>query len=71
MSESCLTEPKPPADHPYPGSDGDSDAETKRGSTTKRPRWVTVFWIAVAIALPLLIVILHLTGILGPGLHGG
>ena len=41
----------------------------ERGSPTRAPRWVPMFGIAVAIALVVLIVALHLTGTIGPGAH--
>ncbi len=51
--------------------DGDDDTSMKpdHGSTTDTPGWMSVLGIVIAIVLLLLIVVLHLTGILGPGLH--
>jgi hypothetical protein len=40
-----------------------------RGSATSTPRWLPVLGIAVAIVLVVLLVVLHLTGTLGPGAH--
>jgi hypothetical protein len=55
---------------PYPDdTDDDTGVGHDRGSTTSRPRWLSVLGIVIAILLLLLIVGLHLTGILGPGLH--
>jgi type VI protein secretion system component VasF len=58
---------------PYPHPDADPDAET-RGQPRHRPgnatpRWVMVAGIIVAIAVVLLMVVLHATGVLGPGDH--
>ena len=55
---------------PYGDTGDDACVGPDRGSTTSIPRWVTVFGIVIAIVLLLLIVVLHLTGTLGPGLHG-
>lgn len=49
----------------YPEARTDHDTHPDRGSTQSAPRWVFV----VAIVVVLLIAVLHLTGILGPGLH--
>lgn len=49
----------------YPEAHTDLDTRPDRESTRSAPRWVFV----VAIVVVLLIVVLHLTGILGPGLH--
>ncbi|GEM_PF-1845448 len=58
---------------PYSGTGDDTSNDTgvghDRRSTTSTPRWVSVLGIVIAIVLLLLIVVLHLTGILGPGLH--
>jgi hypothetical protein len=54
---------------PYPDSKGDTDVGPDRGSPNGRPRWVSMLGIVIAIVLLLLIVVLHLTGILGPGAH--
>lgn len=51
------------------GDDSGDDSGPDRKSTTPAPRWVSVLGIVIAIALLLLIVALHLTGTLGPGLH--
>jgi len=39
------------------------------GAGSHRPRWVVVLWIVIAIAAVGLVVLLHLTGIIGPGAH--
>jgi hypothetical protein len=62
------------ADPPsYPGTGSTSDgtgAEPGQEPAARRPRWViAVIWIGVA-ALLLLMVILHITGTLGPGTNG-
>jgi hypothetical protein len=55
------------ADPPrYPDTGDDSgDGQSARSA----PRWLTVLGIAIAIALIVLFVVLHLTGTLGPGAH--
>jgi hypothetical protein len=51
----------------------DTDDETgvgpERGAATGTPRWVTVLGIVIAVGLVVLFVVLHLTGVLGPGAH--
>lgn len=49
-----------------PGSVG-----PERGSTTAPARWVTVVVIVIGVLVFLGFVLLHLSGGLGPGLHGG
>ena len=54
----------------HPGTDGDTGAGPARDAApVGRPRWVPVAGIVIAIALVLLIIVLHLTGTLGPGGH--
>jgi hypothetical protein len=58
------------ADPPsYPDTRGDTGVEPGRRSATSRPRWVPVIGIVIAVVLVLLLVVLHLTGVLGPGAH--
>jgi hypothetical protein len=58
------------ADPPsYPDTGDDTGVGSDRGSATSTPRWVPVLGIAIAIVLVLLLVVLHLTGVLGPGAH--
>ncbi|MPZ24279.1 MAG: hypothetical protein GEU28_12230 [Dehalococcoidia bacterium] len=52
---------------PFPDSGDDTGAGPGRGPTTGTRRWVPVVGIIIAIGLVLLFVILHLTGIVGPG----
>lgn len=57
----------------YPDTGDETSDETgvgpDRGSTASTPRWVSVVGIVIAIVLLLLLVGLHLSGALGPGLH--
>lgn len=52
---------------PYPDRGDDTGERPDRGPTAGRPRWVSVLGIIIAIGLLVLIVVLHLTGIVGPG----
>jgi hypothetical protein len=52
-----------------PPSYPDTGAGPDRGSASSTRRWVPVLGIVVAIVLVLLLVVLHLTGVLGPGAH--
>ena len=56
---------------PYPEADtnGDTDRRSDRGSTERRPRWVPIVITTVVVLLVVVMIALHLTGILGPGLH--
>jgi hypothetical protein len=56
-----------PARHPE--TEEHTGAGPDRGAATSRPRWVFVLGIIIAIALVGLIVLLHLTGTIGPGAH--
>ena len=53
----------------YP--DDDARARSDRGSPHSTSLWVKLAAIAIAIVLLLLIVALHATGAIGPGLHRG
>jgi hypothetical protein len=50
--------------------DSDEDTGAAREPLTARQRWARVAVIAIVAALVLLMVILHITGTLGPGTHG-
>jgi len=56
---------------PYTDTGDDASVGSDAGSTIGTPRWVKVCGIVAAIALLLLMIVLHLTGAIGPGLHGG
>ncbi len=65
---SIETPPEQPSELPkYPAINDDrgAEADPHRGPTRKAARWP----FALVIAVILVIVALHLTGILGPGLH--
>ena len=47
----------------YPASDAEDDEPSAR-----TPRWVYLLWVA-GILLVALFVVLHLTGVMGPGAH--
>lgn len=57
--------------HPsYPNSDADSVSDTSEGPNRRpsaRTLWVSVAGIVAATALVILFVVLHVTGVLGPG----
>jgi cytochrome b561 len=58
------------ADPPsYPDSGEDTRVGPDRESATGTPRWLSVAGIIIAIVLVVLFIVLHLTGILGPGAH--
>jgi hypothetical protein len=54
----------------YPGTDENSSGEPAVGSMSARPRWKTVMWIVIVVAILALFVILHLAGVFGPEQHG-
>lgn len=57
---------------PCPGADepgDDTGARPDRSPTTGAPRWVLGMVIVIAIVLVLLIVVSHLSGVVGPGAH--
>jgi hypothetical protein len=53
----------------YPGTESDTGAQPGRGSAAGAPRWITVFGIAMAILVVVTLIILHLSGAIGPGVH--
>jgi hypothetical protein len=58
------------ADPPrYPENEEDSGVNPDRGPAKSKPRWVFALGIVIAIALVLLIVLLHATDTVGPNAH--
>jgi hypothetical protein len=58
------------ADLPSHPDTDDADAGHGRGSATGgTPRWVSLVGTIVAIMVVALLIVLHLTGVLGPGGH--
>ncbi len=55
--------------HRSPETREDTDLGAERGQAAGTRRWVFVIGIIAAIAVVALMVLLHLTGILGPGAH--
>ena len=51
------------------GADGDTSMERTSAAAGGPPRWVVALGIALAVAAVLLVFVLHLTGVLGPGAH--
>jgi hypothetical protein len=61
----------PVADPPsYPRSRDGTGAEPASETPSRRPRWTVIAIWAAVIALLLLMLILHLTGAVGPGTMG-
>lgn len=56
---------------PRPDPDNQDDPGTRLdgGPTTSTPRWMPLVGVVIAIALIALLVVLHLTGTLGGGVH--
>ncbi len=54
---------------PYPTGD-DTGAGPGSGPAASKPRWMSMVWIIIVIALLAVFLVLHLTGTLGPGAHG-
>jgi hypothetical protein len=58
------------ADSPRPPKIGDHPGrEREHGESGGTPRWVVAVGIVIAVALLGLIVFLHLSGAIGPGVH--
>ena len=58
------------ADPPrFPKTEDEARRGADGGLASSTPRWVLILVAIVAVALLGLMVLLHLTGILGPGLH--
>ncbi len=58
------------AELPYhPDTDDDSAVGPDLGSTAGARRWIAVVGISIAIVAVLAMVVLHLTGTIGPGAH--
>jgi len=53
----------------HPRSEQDTGRSPNWGTDRRPPRWVFVLGIIVAVALLGLMVLLHLGGTLGPGVH--
>ncbi len=54
---------------PYPDTGDDTSAEPDGGPAAGKSRRAYVYWI-IGIGLVLLVLVLHLTGALGPGSNG-
>jgi hypothetical protein len=52
-----------------PETQDEADRGADRAAASSTPRWVLILVAIVAVALLGLMVFLHLTGTLGPGLH--
>jgi len=65
-----MTDPGPyPDGEAHPGGENDPGTRLGRGPTGSTPHWVRVVGILVGVALLALLVVLHLTGTLGGGVH--
>jgi hypothetical protein len=75
VEDVCMTHmgeksaPAPTDPHPARDSGEEADVGTGRRSASGPPRWVSALGILVAVGLVVLLFVLHLTGVLGPGAH--
>jgi hypothetical protein len=53
----------------HPDTDDAGARHGREPTTTRPPRWVSVVATIVAVAVVMLLVALHLTGVLGPSAH--
>jgi hypothetical protein len=61
--------PAPADTHRTHDTSEEAGVETGRRSAGEPRRWVTALGIVVAVGLVVLLFVLHLTGVLGPGAH--
>lgn len=54
---------------PYRDAGDDTGGGSGRGSTSSTPRWAKVLFGSIAIVFVLLIIVVHLTGVVGPGIR--
>jgi hypothetical protein len=54
---------------PYPDAGDDSGVGPGLPPADGAPRWVSVVGIIIVVGLVLLMIVLHLTGAIGPGAH--
>jgi hypothetical protein len=54
---------------PYPKRGDDTGEGSDYVPAAGTPRWITVLGIVIAIGVVVLIVVLHLSGSMGPGAH--
>jgi hypothetical protein len=64
IEERCMA--RPPR---YPDTGDETGVGPERGPTGGPPRWVAVVGIIIAIGLVALMIVLHLSGSIGPGAH--
>ena len=62
-------EPDREDDEAYPHGGNDPSEWPGRGSTRGTPRWVRLAGVVLVIGVLALVIVLHLTGTLGPGAH--
>jgi hypothetical protein len=62
-------EGSPPDPHAFGETGDDPGVGLGGGSRAGRPRWVAALGIVIGVGLVVGFVVLHLTGVLGPGAH--